>query len=62
MQTDRQNKDTHWNVEVNSIVSVDFLGSPPYGWVLNELVALPLQTESTMFVCPTVWIHAISDK
>ena len=46
--TIKQTQTTYWNAELNSIVSVDFLGNPPYGRVLKKLVALPLQTKSTL--------------
>lgn len=37
---------TYWHAEMYSIISVDFLRDPSDGWVLNEFVAFPLQTDS----------------
>lgn len=42
---------------MHSIISVDFLRDTPNDWVLDEFVALPLQTDSFLCFCPTVWIH-----
>lgn len=42
---------------MHSIISVDFLCDPSDCWVLDEFVALPLQTDSFLCFCPTVWIH-----
>lgn len=57
----RKGKSTHRHTEMHSIISVDFLCDPPYGWVLDEFVALPLQTDSFLCICPTVWIHPTTE-
>jgi len=46
--------------KVNPIISVDFLSHPSESGVLYKLIALPLQTESSLSVRPTVRIHAIT--
>lgn len=53
----RKEKSTHWHTEMHSIISVDFLRDTANDWVLDEFVALPLQTDSFLCFCPTVWIH-----
>lgn len=47
---------------MHPIISVYFVVNPPDGWVLDELIALPLQTESSLCIRLTVWIHAITGR
>lgn len=44
-----------------SIISVDFLCDPSNGWVLDQFVALPLQTDSFLCFSPTIWIHPTTE-
>lgn len=47
----------HRHTEMHSIVSVNFLCNSPNDRVLDKFVAFPLQTDSFLCFCPTVWIH-----
>lgn len=49
------------DTEMHSIISVDFLWDPTNDWVLDKFVALPLQTNSFLCFCPTVWIHPTTE-
>lgn len=52
---------THWHTEMHSVISVNLLCNPPDGWVLDEFVAFPLQTDSFLCFYATVWIHPITE-
>lgn len=46
---------------LNALYRVYFVNRPD-GLVLDELVALPLQTESSLCIQLTVWIQAITGR
>lgn len=46
---------------MHSIISVDLLRDPTDDGVLDQLVALPLQTDSFLRLCPPVWIHPTTE-
>lgn len=53
---------THGYTEMHSIISVYLLSNPTDGRILNQFVALPLQADSFLCVCPSVWIHPTADR